>query len=286
MTTEQASPSHELISFVNSVVERARVKEAAAGAADSEELPDLAQLPLWPPEVRAMPNDYARSALFTVRNKREPRQALKNFEIFHIHGDVTISYSGEELRADDDELVWLQVLEFAKHFPLDSPVEFSTYQLCKQLGWPTNGTYYAKAEASLMRLKEGTIKIRSKRLRKLSGLSLIRRFTILDQGTRRARCQVYIEREMFYLFSGNHYTQFLWHKYRKLRPITRRLYDYFGSHKQPFPLKLATFNKLCASNCSRANKWAEMTREACTELVSAGLVQSAWVEDGMIRCAR
>jgi mannitol/fructose-specific phosphotransferase system IIA component (Ntr-type) len=59
-----------------------------------------------------------------------------------------------------------------------------------------------------------------------------------------------------------------------------------ASHKEPYPLALETFNRMCASLCSRPKKWAEMVREACDELKQAGLVEAAWVHEGMILSQR
>ncbi|WP_000159352.1 plasmid replication initiator TrfA, partial [Escherichia coli] len=100
----------------------------------------------WPDSMRALPNDYARSALFTVKNKRQPREALQKKEIFHINKDVRITYTGLELRAEDDELVWQQVLEYAKRKPMGEPITFTFYELCQDLGWSYNGRYIEKAE--------------------------------------------------------------------------------------------------------------------------------------------
>ena len=78
----------------------------------------LFDLAPWDDDMRAMPNDYARSALFTVRNKRKKREACDNKAIYHVNKDVSINYTGIELRAEDDELVWQQILEYAKNSPL------------------------------------------------------------------------------------------------------------------------------------------------------------------------
>lgn len=264
----------------------ARTEEAARSALIGQAIDAPRQLPFWPNEMRAIPNDYARSALFTVRNKRTPREHYVDHEIFHMSGEVQITYTGPELRADDDELVWQQVLEFAKSFPLGKAVEFTMYQLCKALGWPLNGRYYDKAEECLTRLQTTSLKLYTNRMGRLESLSLVRRFGMVNRGTRQAKCHVYIEEDMAFLFAGNHYTQFLWSKYRDLTPTARRLYDYLGSHKQPYPLKLDTYHKLCASNCARPSKWAETARKACAELMDKELVRRVWVEDGSIRCVR
>lgn len=75
-------------------------------------------------DLRHIPNDYARSSLFTAKNKREPRRQLIHERLFH-YNDIEILYTGVELRAEDDELVWLQILNFAQRVPLGEPFEFS-----------------------------------------------------------------------------------------------------------------------------------------------------------------
>ncbi|HEV2618621.1 MAG TPA: plasmid replication initiator TrfA [Acidobacteriaceae bacterium] len=267
-----------------------QIKQAALVQRTTDELKaeqlSLFDVAPWADDMRAMPNDYMRSALFTVRNKKQKRIALEGKAIFHVNKDVTITYTGIELRADDDELVWQQVLEYAKRFPLGMPVHFTMYQLCKDLDWSINGRYYKKAEDCLSRLQATAMKVTSDRLGKLDSLSLIDGFKILDRGTKKALCQVQMAAEMVYLFAGDHYSKFIWDKYRNLTPIARRLFDYQVSHKEPFPLKLETFRLMCGSESARPAKWKEQTKDACTELVASGLVASSWVEGNAILCLR
>ncbi len=88
------------------------------------------------------------------------------------------------------------------------------------------------------------------------------------------------------LFAGGHYSKFVWEKYRKLTPIARRLFDYFASHKKPFPLKLETFRLMCGSETERLAKWKEQTKAACQELIASELVSASWIEDDLILCER
>lgn len=247
--------------------------------------PDALQLPPWPDDMRALPNDWARSALFSVRNKRIPRAALKNAEVFHIHKQVKITFTGIELRAEDDELVWQQIIDYAKPRPLGGLVEFSYYQLCKDLDWPINGRYYQKAEDCLSRLQATAIKITTQRIGTLS-LSMIDKFAVVEPGAAKARCQVNIDPRMIYLFAGSHFAQIEWSHYRGLSPISRRLYDYIASHRAPYPIKLEIFRRLCGSDSARSAKWAEQVRNACAEIETAGLVRKAWVEADSICCER
>lgn len=240
----------------------------------------------WGDHMRALPNDYARSALFTVRNKRVPRAALQGEPIYSIGNDVNITYTGVELRAEDDELVWQQVMEYSKRSPIGDPIDFTFYELCKDLGWSINGHYYKKAEECLSRLQASAMQFESKRVGRLESLSLISRFRVLDRGKRTSRCQVMIDEEMVVLFAGDHYSRFIWDKYRKLSPTARRMFDYFASHKEPFPLKLETFRLMCGSESTRAKKWREQVWVACKELKESGLVADAWVSSDSLGCRR
>lgn len=240
----------------------------------------------WPDSMRALPNDYARSALFTVKNKRQPREALQKKEIFHINKDVRITYTGLELRAEDDELVWQQILEYAKRKPMGEPITFTFYELCQDLGWSYNGRYIEKAEECLTRLQATAMQFISERVGQLESVSLIGRFRVLDRGKRSSRCEVIIDKEMVLLFAGEHYSKFVWEKYRKLSPTARRLFDYFGSHREPYPMKLDTFKMMCGSESDRLKKWREQVNKACAELKDSGLIHSAWIDKDRIHCKR
>nr|WP_317623870.1 plasmid replication initiator TrfA [Acidovorax sp. SUPP3334]BDH38378.1 TrfA family protein [Acidovorax sp. SUPP3334] len=246
----------------------------------------LFDLAPWGDDMRAMPNDLARAALFTTRNKKTPREVRQQHVIFHVNKDVLITYTGIELRADDDELVWQQVLEYAKRSPVGTPVSFTFYELCTDLGWPINGRYYDKAEECLTRLQATAMQFSSGRIGRLESVSLIHRFRVLDRGKRTSRCQVEIDEEMVVLFAGDHYSKFVWEKYRELSPTARRMFDYFVSHKEPFPLKLETFRLMCGSDSARLKKWREQTGQACEELSQSGLIKLSWVQGDLIYCQR
>ncbi len=242
----------------------------------------LFDLAPWGDDMRAMPNDLARAALFTTRNKKTPREVRQQHVIFHVNKDVLITYTGIELRADDDELVWQQVLEYAKRSPVGTPVSFTFYELCTDLGWPINGRYYDKAEECLTRLQATAMQFSSGRIGRLESVSLIHRFRVLDRGKKTSRCQVEIDEEMVVLFAGDHYSKFVWEKYRELSPTARRMFDYFVSHKEPFPLKLETFRLMCGSDSARLKKWREQTGQACEELSQSGLIKLSWVQGDSI----
>ena len=284
-TTEKpASATGELAEQVSQAKQAALLKHTKQQIKDMQlSLFDLAP---WPDHMRALPNDFGRSAIFTVRNKKVPRAALQGQSIYHVNKDVEITYTGIELRADDDELVFAQVLEYAKRTALGEPVSFTFYELCQDLDWSINGRYYTRAEECLTRLQASAMQFSSQRIGRLESVSLIRRFRVLDRGKRTSRCQVEIDAEIVVLFAGDHYTKFVWEKYRKLSPTARRMFDYFATHKEPYPLKLETFRLMCGSDSTRPKKWREQVGEACDELRENGLVESAWVNDDLVHCKR
>jgi hypothetical protein len=288
MTTTKKAKKGSAVEDVSAKVSEAKQRALIQRTTDEVKEAQLTLFDLapWDDDMRAMPNDYGRSALFTVRNKRQKRIAYEQKAIYHYNNDVLITFTGVELRADDDELVWQQVLEYAKRFPVGEPVYFSMYQLLTDLDWPINGHYYDKAEASLTRLQANAMQITSPRFGVLESVSLIDKFKIVNRGTKKAMCRVEIDQKMIYLFAGDHYSKFVWSKYRKLKPITRRLFDYLASHKEPYPLKLETFRLICGSESERAAKWKEQAKDACKELEDSGLVASTWVNGDSIYCER
>lgn len=244
------------------------------------------QLEIWPNDMREMPNDYARSALFTVRNKTEPRASMQGTLVFHVERAVRITFTGIELRADDDELVWQQLLDYAKAFPLGEPVEFNLHQLCSDLNWSVNGRNYDKLRACISRLKANEVKVESERLGRGVAISLIREYEFVGDGERGTKYRIWIHANLIHLFAGNTSTRIAWAQYRELPPISRRLYDYFASHRKPFPLRLDTFQKMCASTCSSPRKWRSMVRAACSDITAAQLVRGAWVHEECVFCER
>lgn len=244
------------------------------------------QLEIWPDEVREIPNDYARSAIFTIRNKLEKRVHMEGAVIFHVEKAVKVTYTGLELRADDDELVWQQILDYAKRYPLGEPVEFNLHQLCKDLMWSVNARNYDRARACISRLKANEVKVENERIGRGVALSLIREYEFAGDGNRGTKYKVWIHPNLIMLFAGKTSTRLAWDKYRQLKPISRRLYDYLASHKQPFPLRLDTFYKLCASTTESTRKWRSMVKGACQELVDGGLVKKAWVDGDCVYCER
>jgi hypothetical protein len=240
---------------------------------------------------RFIPNDYARSSLFTARNKKEPRRILQHEKLFHLHEGqgVSILYTGIELRAEDDEIVWLQIMHYAKRVPLGEPFEFWIKDLVNDVGWSKNGRYYDKARECISRLKANEVMVFNEKAYGKSGaISLIDKYTSMnDSAGKPTIYRVWIDPNLITLFAGSTFTNHSWEIYLGLSPVARRLADYIESHKQPFPLKIGRFHDMCGSTSKTPTGWRRTVREACAEIENKGIAKRAQLHtDDSIYVAR
>ena len=238
-------------------------------------------------DLRSIPNDYARSSLFTARNKREPRRTLLHKKLFHYNESISILYTGIELRAEDDELIWLQILNYGKSVPLGDPFEFSIKDLVKDLNWSKNGRYYDKARECISRLKASEIlALNSKAYGTSGAISLIKNYTIVnDEEGKPTQYRVWIEPSLILLFAGDTFTTHTWEAYRGLSPVARRLADYIESHKHPYPLALEKFRQMCDSSDASLTSWRQTVNKACAEVKATAVVRRAMLKDDFISFA-
>ena len=246
------------------------------------------QLTIWSEDFRELPNDFARSSIWSVRNKKEERQVLEGAVLVHLDQKIKVTYTGIELRADDDKLLYLQLVHYARNTPLGAPVEFNLNQLCTDLGWAINGRNYDRCRTCISRLKATEIRVFHEELGRGVAMSFIASYAFNeDEGRDKgSKYTISIPEELILLVAGGRSTRLLWEPYRGLKPIAGRLYDYLASHKQPFPLALAKFKAVCGSTTADPSKWRQMVRAACEEVVLAGLVKKAWVVDEKIHFVR
>jgi hypothetical protein len=234
--------------------------------------------------LRSIPNNFARSSLFTAKSSREPRATMMNKQLFHCGDNVVITFSGIELRSYDDELVWMQIITYAKSVSLGNSFDVSLTDLLRDIGWPRNGSYYEKARDCIIRLRANVIIVQNISAFGKSGtMSLIQDFTSVNDNLGKPnQYRMTIHPNLICLFAGNTFTSHKWAVYRELSPIARRLADYAGSHKTPYPLDIEAFRKMCDSNNANMRSWKTRVISACREVQTNGIVISATVEKDKI----
>lgn len=229
------------------------------------------QLPLWPEKVRGLSNTLARSALFNAGAAWLPREDCKKKEIFTTRG-ITIRYTGEELRTDDED-VFLQVTHIARLHPLGTRVVFSAYSVLKALKWDLGSAGYTRLHDALTRLSANNVAISSDDNTQGYSGSLVTDFVWVQK-----RWAVKLNPEIVRLFGTTNYTRIEWEQRLRLAPLAKKLHAYYVTHKEPFALKVETIRDLCGSRIAELSQFRPPLKKALDKLVDIGFLES-WTLD-------
>lgn len=234
----------------------------------------VANLPLWSDDMRRLPNEIMRSALFNAGNKKQPRVYFETVDIAVLF-EGRISYRGQELR-QDDETVWLQLIHLAKEKPLGQVVEFTPYAFCKAIGWPIGNRSYERLRDCLSRMQATALAVYSKRLGGGVSLSMIPVFRWQDaKKTTLKKYQVEVPKELVQLFGDVHYTQVEWAQRLALPVgIATWLHGYYASHKEPYPVKIETLAKGAGILTEKNFKIRQLIKSGLDNLVDVGFLKS------------
>lgn len=272
--------SNQITDRINNIASRARQRKKANLSKDPavEEEEQCPMLPSWPEWERAIPNEIVRSALFNVGNRKKRREYYEDVPIV-VLGDGEIIYRGQELRQDDQD-VWLYVLQLAHHQPLGEWVAFSAYSFCKALGWSTSGQSYKRLMTCLSRMQATALKIHNKRLHKGISLSLIRMFDYEDdEGNRLDHWRIWVEPKMRQLFGNVYYTRLEWKQRHQLKPLAKWLQGYFASHQQPRPVSVSHLHRGCGSEQKQLRFFRPKLKSALDEMKAVGFLESWSLDD-------
>ena len=252
--------------------QRAKLDAAIAKSIASQQL----SFPFWPAKFRALPNEVFRSALFNARNRQRKREYLKDHEIYVI-GDGMISYTGEELR-QDDETVWLQLIQLAKSQPPGESVRFTARSFLLAIGWPVKSQSYVRLRDCLTRMQATSLQVIVKRLSGINekgeedgrAMSMIPVFEWRDPRTGAALKQyrVQLAPQLVDLYGGKGYfTRVEWAQRLDLPPgLATWLHGYFASHEVPFPIKLGTIKAGAGLTTTTLKHLRELVKTALDEL--------------------
>jgi hypothetical protein len=233
-------------------------------------------LPFSPSGKRIIPNDLVRSSLFAVSNHNMKREYIKERELYTF-GETKITYTGEELRQDDED-VWLQIIYLVSKTNQNF-IEFMPYTIIRYLEWPARTQYRNKLKDSINRMSATNISISNSRLDSGISLSLVRKFIWKgDNGNRLKKWVVWLEPEILKLFEGMYYSKILWDQRKKLNPLAKWLHSFYSSHAEPFPIKISTIHAACGSKTKEIKHFKACLRNALYELVQVGFLQDCWID--------
>lgn len=199
------------------------------------------QLALWSEAERGMPNELVRCAVFSAKNRKEPRQAyVANAPlVLPVIGGGELRYIGEELR-QDDETVWMQLVHMAKESRSEW-VSFTPYSFLKEIDWPLKGESYKRLLTSLRRLKATSLEVYSSRFDRGLSTSLIVDYEFSQKGDAAWRVQVFSNQNKLLFLFDKLYSRMEWQTRLALpEGVATWLHGFFATHKEPYDHKVET----------------------------------------------
>ena len=264
-------------------------RRMAAVQARSLEDPQVLQLtfPSWDESRRGVPNPFIRGGLFTTR-KSAQRFEFKGEQIASL-SNITVLYSGEELRQDDLS-VWMAIVTLAKNKNLDRPIYFTAYSLIKDMGWRIHVASYARLKSSIERMKMTSMKISMNQGRGAYAGSLIRdyAFDALDDSGHE-KWMVRLEPNIANLFVQDSTTLLEWEQRKCIgsrATLTLWLHTFYSSHREPIPYQIAKLHELCKSEEKRMSNFKMRVRESLEKLIEVGLLESYAITNDVVKVVR
>lgn len=248
---------------------KARVKKAVTKVAPAQQL----MLPLWPEEVRGVPNAVLRGALFTVS---QTRQSFRELTPVAAVDGIEISVKNDRLNQHDLDLFEM-LLHVQREQPLGAPVHFTAHGLLRALGRATGGKDHKELQNDMARLIGSVVKIHWTAERKSFMGSLVER-AYIDEGT--DHWVVEFSRDLMTLYSQGH-TWIDWEERKALgrNNIAKWAHGFYASHAKPFAYSVETLWSLSGSTASR-REFRRKLQAALDELLALGSINSWEIDSG------
>jgi hypothetical protein len=239
--------------------------------------PEQAQFEIWPEPQRALPNVFARSALFRVGHPAEPRDHYRRQLVASV-GGFSITYTGDELRQDDED-VFLQITHLARLQPLGTIVQFTAHSMIVELGWTCNSESYERLRNCFDRLKATALTVALQDGSRGYSGSLIRAFQWIGQdGRPMQRWQILLEPEILALYGPTTMSRLEWRMRLALPPLAKWLHGFYSTHAVPFSYSVAKLKELCGSRIKELRQFRYKLRQALELLVERGFLLSARID--------
>jgi hypothetical protein len=222
-------------------------------------------LPLWPEEVRGVPNAVLRGALFTVS---QTRQSFRDLTPVAAVDGIEISVKNDRLNQHDLDLFEM-LLHVQREQPLGAPVHFTAHSLLRALGRATGGKDHKELQNDMARLIGSVVKIHWTGERKTFMGSLVER-AYIDEDT--DHWVVEFSRDLMTMYSQGH-TWIDWEERKALgrNQIAKWAQGFYASHAKPFAYSVDTLWKLSGSMAIR-KEFRRKLQAALNELETLGSI--------------
>lgn len=242
------------------------------------DIPSILQLPLWPESIRGLPNAVARSALFTVNSKNDPRENYHRQMIASQNG-INIVYTGEELRLDDEDVL-LQLIHLARLQPLGESVTFATYSIIKALGWSINKRSYERLYDCIVRMKATNVTIK---FTDEDGAWIEYHESLIESAVHGGKnvhniadslWRVSFHKRILVLFGEAAYTHLDWQTRMNLPPLAKKLHSLYMTHEDPHGMSVAVLQKITGSRMKQLKQFRYKLREALELLMQRNFLST------------
>ncbi|TQE98262.1 MAG: hypothetical protein FKY71_14755 [Spiribacter salinus] len=265
-------PVSGLVAKIEALQEQARLRsdrEERDPTPDAVISNNVVKLPLWPEEVRAVPNSFLRSALFGAIRKGR-RRYLEAEQIAAIDG-IEVRYTGQRLDQGDLD-VWEALLHAVRDQDLGSECRATSYALLKLMGKTDTGKNRKTLQTRIERLRANAIRLKQGRHVYIGGL--------VDEAYKDEETQewvIVLNPRLRALYGPDQFTQIEWAVRQELggQQLAQWLHGFYASHAKPFPVKIETLHQLCGSEAVLMSDFAKKLRKALGALSEASAAQGA-----------
>ena len=238
------------------------------------------QLPIWSDQKRGTPNSFLRSALFSAIHSKD-RVYLEGVKVASQDG-ITVVYTGQQLNQEDLTL-WDQLVHLTKEHPLGHVCTFTAHSLLKSLDMNTGGQEHRRLHKGITRLTACAVEITHEGRTYFGPLI---KSGIKEELT--SHYTIELNRELIRLYGESQWTGLDWKQRKELRrkPLAQSLHAYYSTHRNPYPVKFSTLQRLTGSRNEQA---AGFKRHCCTaldELVNIAFLDSYSIEGDVVAVVR
>lgn len=243
-------------------------------AVSKREASKVYQFPLWAEPQRGLPNDFARSALFSAR-KGAGNEFLRDQQIFAQSG-ISITYTGARLTQDHLD-VFEGIMHLARAMPEGSAVRFTERGLLKLIGRATGGKDHKRLLLTLTDLTATSITIKRGDGRVYWGSLLPEGAAIPEEN---GKYVVILNRQLIKLFERG-FTLVEIEQRRALArsPLAKHLQCWLSSHEKPYPVTVQYLHDVTDSGTRHLWKFRQSLKAALDRLVEVGVLQNWRIDD-------
>ena len=236
---------------------------------EEKEVETMYQMPLWGHEQRAIPNDFARSALFSA-TKGTGGQLIDNEKIFS-QNEISLYYKGKRLTQDHLD-VYSAVMHLYREVPEGNDVRFTEHSLLKIMDRKKGGTDHNRLVDILTDLTATSLTIKHNTRGKVYWGSLLPEgASNPENGTYRLK----VSRTLAKFFSYGYVT--VEQKKRKLlarSPLAKYMQNWILSHKTPYPVTIEYLHNVSGSKAKNMKSFKQRLTSALDKLVEINVIES------------